>query len=75
MKLFFEQHADSLTVYQLPSYSPDFNPIEYLWRKVKMLATHNQYFPKFEQLIASVEVALQHFAQRADEVKRSFRAY
>ena len=75
MQLFFEQHAERLTVCQLPSYSPDFNPIEYLWRKVKQLATHNQYFPQFEQLTASVDVALRHFAKKAKVVKRLFRAY
>lgn len=75
MQLFFEQHAERLTVCQLPSYSPDFNPIEYLWRKVKQLATHNKYFPQFEQLTASVDVALRHFAKKAKVVKRLFRAY
>jgi transposase len=75
MQAFFEQQAQRITVCQLPSYSPDYNPIEYLWRKVKTLATHNQYFPQFEQLMASVDAALQHFAQRADDVQRLFRAY
>ena len=75
MQLFFEQHAEFITVCQLPSYSPDFNPIEYLWRKVKQLATHNQYFPQFEQLTASVDAALQYFAMKAKVVKRLFRAY
>jgi transposase len=28
MEEFFAQHAERLTVFQLPSYSPDFNPIE-----------------------------------------------
>jgi transposase len=32
MKAFFAQHQDRLTVFQLPSYSPDFNPIEKLCR-------------------------------------------
>jgi transposase len=41
----FAQHADRLTVFQLPSYSPDYNPIEYLWRNVKKEATHLTYFP------------------------------
>ena len=36
---FFEQHKDRLTVHQLPSYSPDYNPIEYLWKKVKTKAS------------------------------------
>lgn len=75
MQAFFAQHAERLTVCQLPSYSPDFNPIEYLWRKVKQLATHNQYFPQFEQLITSVDLALRHFANKAKVVKRLFRAY
>ena len=39
MQEFFAQHADRLTVYQLPSYSPEFNPIEYLWRNIKKQAT------------------------------------
>jgi transposase len=75
MQVFFAQQAERLTVYQLPSYSPDLNPIEYLWRKVKTRATHNRYFPQFEQLITSVDTALQHFAQRAEDVQRLFRAY
>jgi transposase len=38
---FSEEHSDRLTVYQLPAYSPDFNPIECLWRKIKK---HGTYF-------------------------------
>jgi transposase len=44
---FFEQHKERLLVYQLPSCSPDYNPIEYLWKKVKTKATHNRYFAEF----------------------------
>lgn len=55
---FIAQHPDRLIVYQLPSYSPDDNPIEYLWKKVKTKATHNRYFEEFAKLIQSVEEAL-----------------
>ena len=41
---FLEAHGQRLTVSPLPSYSPDYNPIEYLWKKTKQRATHNQYF-------------------------------
>ena len=51
MKALFEKHKHRLTVYRLPSYSPDFNPIEKLWKKVKEKGTHLQYFPTFETLI------------------------
>jgi transposase len=49
--------AGRLQVYQLPSYSPDYNPIEHLWREVKA-GTHNASFPTFEALMARVEERL-----------------
>jgi transposase len=55
------RHAARLRVYQLPSYSPDYNPIEHLWREVKA-GTHNAYFATFEALIARVETRLTELA-------------
>jgi transposase len=72
---FFAQHTDRLTAFQLPSYSPDYNPIEYLWRKTKKQATHNKYFEQFTEIIGSVEKALTHFAQHAAEVLGLFGRY
>jgi transposase len=60
---FFAAHADRLTRFQLPSYSPDFNPIEYLWRNVKKEATHLTYFPTFEKLIEKVDSTLRQIAE------------
>jgi transposase len=34
MRKFFADRQDRITAYQLPSYSPDYNPIEYLWKNV-----------------------------------------
>src|SRR5919202_5436154 len=50
MAQFFAAHAKRVTTVQLPAYSPAFNPIEYLWKKVKKLATHLKYFPEFTLL-------------------------
>jgi len=58
MRLFFEEHKERLTVYQLPSYSPDFNPIEYLWRNLKKQATHLRYFKTFAELVQKVDQKL-----------------
>lgn len=62
MRDFFTQHTDRLTVYQLPAYSPDFNPIEYLWRNLKKQATHLRYFPTFDKLTTKVDEKLAYFA-------------
>ncbi len=75
MQLFFAAHRDRLTVYQLPSYSPDYNPIEFLWKNVKRRATHNQYFPHFADLTLSVDKALAYFAQQPAEVKQLMGVY
>jgi len=68
MQQFFNAHGARLTIEQLPSYSPDFNPIEHLWKKVKKEATHLKYFPEFTHLQAEVDRALRHFAHTPREI-------
>jgi len=68
MSAFFKAHKARLTMEPLPSSSPDFNPIEHLWKKVKKEATHLKYFPDFSQLQAEVDRALLHFAQTPGEI-------
>jgi len=67
-KDFFALHRDRLTKFQLPSYSPDFNPIEYLWRNVKKDATHLKYFATFDALTEKVENTLHQIAQLPAEI-------
>jgi transposase len=67
---FVAAHAARLTVYQLPSYSPDYNLIEHLWRNVKRRKTHNRYFPTFEDLIAAVTAGLDQFLAAPADVKQ-----
>ncbi len=72
---FFEIHADRFTVTQLPSYSPDYNPIEYLWRAVKKDATHLKYFPTLDNLVDTVEDTMAFFKSRPEYVKGLFTFY
>lgn len=65
-KQFLTPLARRVTVYQLPSYSPDFNPIERLWRHIKRDRTHNRYFPTFETLIEQVEEGLTACQQKPE---------
>jgi transposase len=72
---FLLAHRDRLTEYPLPSYSPDYNPIEYLWKKTKQRATHNKYFKEFATLTGSVDKALAYFATHSKEVLGLFGRY
>lgn len=74
-KMFFARHAERLVVVQLPSYSPDYNPIEHLWRNIKRQKTHNRYFPEFSALSTAVESALMHFQHQPQEVKLLMGTY
>jgi len=67
-KVFFAQQTTRLEVCQLPTYSPDYNPIEKLWKKIKQQDTHLHYFPTFEALTDKVEQALLKFANTPAEI-------
>jgi transposase len=72
---FFAAHAARLTVYQLPSYSPDYNPIEHLWKNMKKRTTHLRYFPEFDDLCASVAEGLAYFQAHPEAVIRLMGPY
>ena len=59
-------HAARITVYQLPAYSPDYNPIEHVWGYVKQ-GTHNSYFAQFTDLTTRVEQRLKQL--QADRMR------
>jgi len=72
---FLAAHRDRITAEPLPSYSPDYNPIEYLWQKTKQRATHNKYFQEFIALTISLDKALAYFAMHPDTVLGLFGRY
>jgi transposase len=72
---FLAAHSDRITVEPLTSYSPDDNPIAYLWKKTKQRATHNKYFKEFAALTVSVDKALAYFATHPEEVLGLFGRY
>jgi hypothetical protein len=63
---FYLNHLSSFrgTLY----YSPDYNPIEKLWKKIKQQETHLHYFPTFEVLTEKVEQALLKFTNTPEEI-------
>jgi transposase len=46
---------------RLPSYSPQLNPIERFWKKLRRRATHNRLFDTLADLKASVRASLSYF--------------
>lgn len=46
---------------RLPSYSPQLNPVERLWKKLRRRATHNRLFDAIADLKSSVRNSLRYF--------------
>lgn len=47
---------------KLPPYSPDFNPIEQVWRITRRENTHNVFFPDLKTLTDTVDSAFEKWA-------------
>ena len=46
----YEDIRSAVTILSLPSYSPDLNPIEQVWRVTRREKTHNRYWPNLAAL-------------------------
>ena len=58
---FLEQRQSLLRLDFLPPYSPNLNPIERVWKHLRKLATHNQYFSSLEELTHAVANEIKRF--------------
>ena len=54
---------------RLPSYSPQLNPIERLWKKLRRRATHNRLFDTLADLKASLRASLSYFQTMRHKVR------
>ena len=55
----YQDISDKMTLIFLPPYSPDFNPIEQVWRVTRREVTHNTYFANAQILEDTLDA---HFA-------------
>jgi hypothetical protein len=58
-----------LSFYRLPSYSPQLNPIERFWKKLRRRATHNRLFDTLADLKRSIRSSLSYFQTMRHKVK------
>lgn len=55
------EKSDILELLFLPPYSPELNPIERVWKLLRRLCTHNEYFPELELLENALTQQLQQW--------------
>ncbi|GKQ37611.1 hypothetical protein ALMP_41480 [Streptomyces sp. A012304] len=57
---------DWLTVFQLPPYAPDLNPVEGIWSVLRRTTTANRAFADPDDLITAVRRGLRQLQYRPD---------
>jgi transposase len=68
VKDFKSANVTRLTIERLPAFSPDYNPIEKLWKNTKRDSTHLKYFKTFEDLHDSVITTFKTYMLDATKV-------
>ena len=54
----------------LPPYSPQFNPIERVWKLLRKLWLHNRYFPTLDDLVVPVDLQFAAWARPNSVLRR-----
>jgi hypothetical protein len=70
VKKFYKEEESWLTIINLPKYSPDFNPIEYIWKYIKGKCCANRYYENFETKLDAVYDELDFLEFNAQEVRK-----
>jgi transposase len=60
----------SLRLDYLPPYSPDLNPIERVWKLLRRLRVHNEYFETLDRLLHEVSAQLALWSRPNDTLRR-----
>ena len=63
------QDNPHLELKRLPSYSPQLNPVERFWKKLRRRATHNRLFDTLGDLKTSLRASLSYFQTVRQKVK------
>ena len=70
IKKFYKEEESWLAIIQMPKYSPDHNPIEYIWKYIKGKCCSNQYYENFETKLDTVYEKLDFLESNPQEVRK-----
>jgi hypothetical protein len=65
-----DDHRKDFMLDYLPSYSPELNPIERVWKLTRRQCIPNRYFPALEAVVAAVETQFGYWANGNEILSR-----
>lgn len=64
------QVADHFSLYFLPPYSPELNPIERVWKLIRRRCLHNRYFRDLTEVVLALEPRLRDWSRSNSTLRR-----
>lgn len=71
----FKSNRHWLEVYQLPSYSPEFNPTERVWQYTRKNGTHNRYFVSEAEIMGTLTRVFGEIQAKPALIRSHLRAF
>jgi transposase len=62
-KQWLAENGDKIELWRLPPYSPDFNPVEGVWKATRKMTTHNRFYPTVEERDAALCATFELFRE------------
>jgi transposase len=63
-KTWLEQNRTKIELHRLPPYSPEFNPVEGIWKTTRRRTTHNRFYATVADRDAALRATFRSFQQR-----------
>ena len=60
-KAWLAQQSHRIELFRLPPYSPEYNPIEGVWKQTKKLTTHNRFYRTTDERDAALTATFESF--------------
>jgi transposase len=63
-KEWLDAHRHLIELHRLPPYSPEFNPVEGVWKTTRKMTTHNRFYHTISERDAALRRTFTRFQQR-----------
>ncbi len=74
-KQWLRNNHDKIELFRLPSYSPEFNPMEPIWKETRKRTTHNRFYPTTNERDSALRKTFGFFQKNPTIIESHVRRY
>jgi len=74
-KQWLRDNRDKIELFRLPSYSPEFNPMEPIWKETRKKTTHNRFYSTTDERDSALRKTFCFFQKHPSTIASHVRRY